>query len=341
MKSVVVVGTGAFATNLCRGLARPPARPTEVHVLGRRAEAVAATCAAGRAVADSAGTPVSFRRWDGSRQPDLVAVCASHQSPQEFRTDDTEWARLVRSVGFAVTTPLQAVLADQIATEFSGVPLVNACYPDLVNPLLRARGHAVLCGVGNAHTLATAIAARLGITDEARLKVLAHHAHLHAPADPVLEVRCWVDDRPRSDVAALLRTARSAPRDRLNAFGALAAGGVVRSMLDDGHYVGTLPGALGVPGGHPVEIAAGRVTLRPIPDVADAVEWLRRTSLLDGGWVDDDGDLWLTRRAADELRRYWPDLPSHLPADALHEIVRRLLSLRDHLRRSRPVPAPS
>ncbi|WP_432837908.1 potassium transporter TrkA [Dactylosporangium sp. CA-092794] len=358
--SIAVIGTGAFAAGLCRALATAGLPPgSTVHVIGRAPAAAADICAAAAAggpdappftpVHTAIGVTVDFRGLFERLRPDLVVLCASLQSPTEFRTDGSRWAQLVRTAGFAVTLPLQAALAAPIAAACADVGadrpirLVNACFPDAVNPTLHARGLPVLCGLGNVASLAAAAAAELGLADPTRLKLLAHHAHLHRPPDPGLEARCWVDDMPYDGVAAALDPIRSGPRPHLNGLGAAVAAGLVRALADGGPWAGHVPGPLGLPGGYPAQIRDGALTLRLPPGItlAAALAWTERVSALDGACVAPDGTVRLTERAAAALHAHRPGLPATFAPQALPGLCTTLLELRERLRATEPEETPS
>jgi len=355
-RPITIVGTGEFATRLCRALAAaPPRYAGTVQVVGRTEQAAATLCAsAQREAGGSATLRFEARRMDfgpyadfrgllAELRPHTVVVCASAQSPAEFQHTDNGWSRLVRAAGFAVTLPLQAALAARISAACADVgadadqpiTMVNACFPDGVNPTLRARGLPVLCGVGNVGSLATAAAAALDLADPGRLKLLAHHAHLYEPADPGLEARCWLDDQPYEPVAELLRPIRSGPRSVLNGLGATATAAVVRALADGGRWVGHLPGPAGLPGGFPAQLDDGALSLRlPAGTSLDsALAWTDRVSTLDGASVGVDGTVRFTDQALEMLRRHLSDVPADLAPQALPELFRRLLELRDRLRR--------
>ncbi|MEV0136693.1 potassium transporter TrkA [Dactylosporangium sp. NPDC050688] len=357
--SIAVIGTGEFATVLCRALATaglPPA--STVHVIGRTPGAAERVCAAADAAAgpvavDAAaafrpvhaeiGPTADVRGLLARLRPGVVVLCASLQSPAEFRGDGSRWAQLVRTAGFAVTLPLQAALAAPVAAACADVggdrpvTFVNACFPDAVNPTLHARGLPVLCGLGNVASLAAAAGAALDLTDPARLKILAHHAHLHRPPHERLEARWWVDDVPHADVGTLLEAARGS-RGRLNNLGATVAAGMVRALAVGGEWTGHAPGPLGLPGGFPVEIRDGTLTLRLPPGVplTAALAWTAEVSALDGATVAPDGVVRLTDQARGALAAHLPGLPATFAPQALPGLCTTLLELRERLRGQEP-----
>ncbi|MCZ0991411.1 hypothetical protein O1M54_48450 [Streptomyces diastatochromogenes] len=177
------------------------------------------------------------------------------QSPWEATRAPSAWTDLLSAGGFGIALPLHAVLARNVAQAIrsSRVPtlFVNACYPDAVNPLLHAEGLPVFCGVGNSATLAASLRAVLRPQAGERLRVLAHHAHLHAPADPADEARVWLDDRPVPHVGELLTAHRACSREELNAVTGHTAAVLAARLAAEQEVHADLPGPLGLPGGYP------------------------------------------------------------------------------------------
>ncbi|MEU6392416.1 hypothetical protein [Streptomyces sp. NPDC046939] len=349
-----VLGTGAFAQCLLRGLAHRPERVTTVHVIGRTGQRARDVAALATGHGTLAGTQVSFVPHDAgpapterlrpllrSLRPTLLIVCASPQSPSEARTRDSDWARLLRRAGFGATLPLQAALVrDSVlacADASPGTQVVNACFPDLVNPALHAEGLPVVCGLGNVATLATATCARLGLRDESRLSLLAHHAHLSAPDDLRDEAAAWLDGAPLTELPKVLDEVRTMPRAFLNELGAHSAVPALHALTDPAlSYTGHLPAPHGLPGGYPVRIDGSVLSLRLPPGMsrAEAVAFHREREHLDGVRLGEDGLLRLTPGTHAALRAYGADLPAVFrPAD-LPDLSRELLELRDRLRQT-------
>ncbi|MEU2561477.1 hypothetical protein ABZ626_19395 [Streptomyces longispororuber] len=355
-----VLGTGAFARSLLRALAHRPGRLTTVHVVGRTPERACGVAALAAGHAALAGTRVAFvphsaglspaerlRPLLRAQRPALLVVCASPQSPAEARTRDSDWARLLRRAGFGATLPLQAALVREsvlaCADASPGTQVVNACFPDLVNPALHGADLPVLCGLGNVATLATGVRARLGVRDDSRLALLAHHAHLSAPEDPRDEATGWLDGTPLTGLRDVLGEVRAMPRDFLNELGAHSAVPALHALTDpSASYAGHLPAPHGLPGGYPVRIDGAALTLRLPPGLspAEAVAFHREREHLDGIGLGEDGLLRFTPGTHAVLRAHGADLPeAFAPAD-LPDLSRHLLHLRERLRRT-STSAPS
>jgi hypothetical protein len=349
MARLLVVGTGSLARATCAALSTMDG-VDEVTVLGRVWRRSVEVCAVATLASAAAGRRVSFTpvvaaldRHDelagvlASARPDVLLVVASSQSPWERLTAPSPWTRLVQRAGFGLTLAFQAEIALAVSRAATaacpGVPVLNGCFPDAVNPLLAQAGAGVLAGVGNVALLATAAQAALGRTDPAGLALLGHHLHLHEPPDPAQEAVLLVDGEPRADVAALLAGVRAADRPGLNTVtGAIAA----RLLVDlatgasrDTH----LPGVAGLPGGWPVRVHGGDVQLR-LPaqwPLARALPVQQAWSRLDGVLVADHRvEFGPAARAA--LAPLLPELAAGFAVADLAEVTGELGRLRDRLR---------
>lgn len=352
LKGVAVIGGGSLARNICYSLAAHTELPmTSITIAARSAQTAQeiAAIANARAAVSSCPTrfvaevldvsePTAVTQFLERVRPDTVVNCASLQSPWEGTQADSAWTRLLAEGGFGLGLPLHAALARELASaiERSGLPtaFVNACYPDAVNPLLAAERLPVLCGVGNVATLSATLHAGLRERDEGRLRVMAHHLHLHRPGDPADEARAWVGDVAVPDVAELLAVHRSCSRAELNAVtGHSAADFLVR--LSTGQEIRTdLPGPIGLPGGYPVRVQGQRISL-DLPDGItrdQAVSWQQRMAEQDGVVVTPTGEIQFSRRAASAIAAHLPDLPDSHNIQTIRELTRQLLVLREKLR---------
>ena len=347
---VVVVGSGAFARSVCYSIATEFTGPARVIILARNGDKAAEVAFVATARAAVSDRPVEFdhRLVDIADRvamtsvlaeiaPDLLVQCASYQSPWERVGSPSAWTELLRTAGFGVTLPLQAVpLLDVVETLHEVVPdclVVNACFPDAVNPVLAASGYPVLCGLGNISTISAAVMGRL---PHQELHLLAHHLHLHAPEDAVNEARIWVDGAERDHVGDLLTGMRAVDRAELNGIGGHAAAGLLDALLTGATTDTHVPGPLGLPGGYPVRVRDRHIELR-LPDGLDAacaVAWNQRMGALDG--IEVDGD---RLRLPSALKEHAPELTEGFPVADLRQACTRLMEVRDELR-TKPCPPP-
>lgn len=308
MRTLVVIGTGSLATAVCDAFACVPTEPLDVLVVGRDRRKIAELCQIAGVRAALAGSPITFHgagfedldRLLAQRRPDGVFVCASRQSPWEA---PSAWMDLLAREGFGLAMPLHADIAARagraIASASPDTWLVNACFPDAVNPFLTAQGIPVTCGVGNVATLAAALQTELGLPDQTRLRLVAHHAHLHAIDD---EAPAWLDGWPIADVTALLAAQRSVDRAAANRVTGHTAALLLHALLSGADVDTHAPGPNGLPGGYPVRVHGGQVSLR-LPaglSEAEATAVNERAAVHDGVNADTKLEKLLELRA--ELR---------------------------------------
>ncbi|MFD9940678.1 hypothetical protein ACFWYW_16085 [Nonomuraea sp. NPDC059023] len=277
----------------------------------------------------------------GQIVPNGVLVAASTQSPWERQNSPSKWTEFLGKAGFGVTLPFQAEAALRVARAVpAGTWVINACFPDAVNPLAAALGLPLWCGVGNAALLAASAQAALGLSDQRELRMLAHHSHLYPPRDDHPEARAWLgdgeEDRELEDVGGLLAAQRAAGRAELNHVTGLAAARLVAALVA-GHDVPThLPGPLGLPGGYPVHasLAAGvRLRLPYGVEEKEAVDFNQRAALRDGVVVED-GRVTFAPAAREQLAAVAPDLAGGFPVTDLEPATAALDQLRTRLRRA-------
>ncbi|HET8683709.1 MAG TPA: potassium transporter TrkA [Micromonosporaceae bacterium] len=355
--TLAVLGSGSLAQAVCYGLGCAVAYPAEVVVVARSARPAADLCHVATVRAAISGHPVRFRPvvaalsdsdalagvLDAAR-PAGVLLCASTQSPWERLTVPSAWTALVERAGFGLTLPLHAELALGVGRALATVSprpwFLNACFPDAVNPVLAACGVPVLAGIGNVATLAAGLQAALRVADPGRLAVLAHHLHLHAPADPGDEARVWCDGTEVAEVGSLLAAQRAVSRLELNQVTGYAAALLLRDLLAGAEVATHVPGPEGRPGGYPVLIGPGRVALRLPPGVseAEATAANQRWAALDGVALDA-GRVVFGPVAEAHLRGLAPDLAGGFPLAEVATAAARLRELRDQLRAADPAAA--
>jgi hypothetical protein len=203
----------------------------------------------------------------------------------------------------------------------------------------------VLCGIGNVGLIAASLQDALGLADQRRLSVLAHHLHLRAPDRPDAEALAWLDGELIPDVGQRLSAQRAVTRSALNTVTGTTAAAVVLALLTGATLDTSLPGPLGLPGGYPVTIRDGTVQLR-LPagfDLELAVARNQQWAALDGVVVSDGMVRFgpsVVAALSDQLDA--TDLTEGFAVGAYAVACRKLLDLRDRLRarptRSSPPP---
>jgi hypothetical protein len=351
---LAIIGSGSLARAVAYGIAGA-ASPVAVSVIARDPAKVAEVCYVASARAALAGGRVVFEPVVADlaagdaiadalsrAAPDGVLVCASTQSPWEPLGALSRWTELLDRAGFGLTLPFQAEIAMRASRAAAAVRpgawLVNACFPDAVNPLLHAAGLELLCGIGNVAIIAASLQAALGLEDQRGLQVLAHHAQLHAPEPGEDEVMAWRHGGPVGDVGALLEPLRSLRLGpELNRVTGFAGAMVLLALLEGAELDTSLPGPDGLPGGYPVRLAGGRLELRLAPglDRDRAVAFNQRQAARDGVVVEE-GRARFGPAVAVALRDLAPDLADGFAAADTEEVAARLGRLRSKLRDDPP-----
>jgi hypothetical protein len=349
--TIAIVGTGSLGGAVCYSLASHVSGPLTVHVMGRSLRMATQVAYLAGTRAALSGQAVHFRSVktdlsdaDSAREtlarlkPSIVLICASDQSPWEKIHAPSEWTALLERGGFGLTLPLQAAIPVAVASAAADAApealLVNACYPDAVNPVINRLGLPVFCGIGNVALLAASLQASLALPDQRRLRVLGHHYHLREPSTPNEEARVWVDDRPMPDAGQHLRAQRACDRSALNGVTAHAAALFLDRLLAGAEMVTSLPGPAGLPGGYPVRVSDRRITLDLPPGVTadDAVSWNQRMAVQDGVQVLPDGYVRFSSTAKNALGPYDDNLAAGFHATDIAEAASMMLALRERLR---------
>jgi hypothetical protein len=352
---VLILGSGSLAKSICYSLAATGRTDSTVSVVSRSASNAAEVCYVANVRAVLSGTRLRFqqrlvRRYTvdsisailRKTRPSVLLNCTSYQSPWESTRAPSAWTTLISRVGFGITLPFQSAVAVEAALAIvqvdSAALLINACYPDAVNPLLRALGLPIFCGVGNVTLLAGSIRHALELRPADRLRVLAHHRHLRAPSLPANEALAWYDGRQVSNVSELLIRQRGTARAELNAIHGHAAAQLLGGLLEGTEIHDNLPGPLGLPGGYPVRIVGRRIELDlpPSISVAEAMDANRGWSEEDGVYVSADGGVYFTGDGLPEVEPGLPELLSSCHVSEVPKIRSLLTKLRSTLRRMDP-----
>ncbi|MDP6787591.1 MAG: hypothetical protein QF830_06340 [Rhodospirillales bacterium] len=352
---VMVAGTGLFAEKIVFSLAMTAAQPITVAVGGRNRERMDWLSLSGNARAALFGRPVRVfavpLTWNTPSaiaetlavcRPTVVAQAATVQSPRDLDSPSNPWQRLIsRAGGFGATQVLQALLLSRMARALTlaGVEasLLNACYPDAVNAMLAARGEAVICGLGNVAAAAAMIAAALGRTEPGAVKVLAHHQSPSIWRRPPAErrgvaPRVWVDGRELDRVFERLEALRS-PLDVRQSIAGVSAAPLIVALLGQDEYVGHAAGPLGLPGGYPVTVRGGELTLDLPAGLgrAEAVAYNRRFAEHDPARLLADGQIVYADEAHRVLAKESPEVAKGFHVSDLDAAAADMLALRQRL----------
>jgi hypothetical protein len=270
---LLVFGSGSLARTLVMALAARPEALLSVMVAGRNKVALGsiALLARARAAALDGELSIASAECDYSEaaldrlfaavRPRIVVVVASLQSPWSM---GPRWRELVSAVGYGLTLPLQAMLADVVfralRQRHPAALCINGCYPDMVNRLLVDRGIAVVGGIGNIAILASLLRS---VCPKHGVRVLAHHAHIAALIrgrwDGLPPPLVWLDsERCAESYCASLIEQFTLPKDNtLNAITGAAAIPMLQALAGrSASWEGHAPGVNGLVGGYPVHADA-------------------------------------------------------------------------------------
>lgn len=351
---IAVFGTGQFAGRIVFDLAATSSEPLNVVIAGRNAERLSWLVTAANARAFMFGAKARFRAAeldvrDKSEvaallqhcRPRLAVQTASSQPSAVIGEDDNAWARLVAAGGLSATAVFQAALSIMVgeAIKEAGITcaMINCCFPDVVNAILRARGIEVLCGTGNVAILSNAFAgARTG--EPGRIRILAHYQQLAAWRRPAAEragrpPRVWIDDSEIRDVYARFATLKLTREPAIEISGASGVT-LMQAYVAGRDWHGHAPGPNGLPGGYPVRLSGGTLSLDLPPGltVEEAIAWNAAFEERNG-LVVKDGTCIYTGELKRLLAQEGYPFASGFPVDqtesactAMEELRRRLIA---------------
>ncbi|HLJ88465.1 MAG TPA: hypothetical protein VKZ53_16715 [Candidatus Angelobacter sp.] len=347
--TILIVGSGSLARAISYSLAFLLERPHRVVVSARSRNHLSDILYVSRAKAACVNSPVQFEsvlfepesgnatKLLSSVQPDIVVNCSSYYSPWESIHQPSRWTQLLRQAGFGFTLPLQAPfamkLARAVAEQSRPILFINGCYPDAVNPLLRALGLPIFCGVGNVALLAASLRSSLGLLPHQRLQVMAHHLHLYTPKPGVEEAMVWVDGQRQGNVTSLLAGQRGSTGLEVNKVIGCTAAVFLRDLMEGREVETHAPGPFGLPGGYPVKVVGTSLQLN-LPDdfsEAQAIAWNQKIALADGVKIDSDGSIEFGDAPKQALRQYLPHLADGFRVRDIDQATQALLELRGKL----------
>lgn len=248
------------------------------------------------------GDPKVLERALRSAQPDLIVQAASLISPWSIIGRDHPTAKALNSAGIAVQLPahLPIVLNLMRVVRNIGldVPVANVSMPDIIHPILATQGLAPTVGLGNVSILLLrALAAQKhrhpDLPAKARplIRMVGHHKHVYGvmqsepPEDPADHARVYFGEEGRRDDALAYEGSPVPVGPIYNVITAASALPVLAALVPGAPPLRfSAPAPDGLPGGYPVRIEGGVVSL-DLPsgiDLGEAVAFNRRMSMADG-----------------------------------------------------------
>jgi hypothetical protein len=352
--TVLLSGTGAFAARILFDIAATATAPTRVVLAGRNRERLQWLKVAAGARAAIFDTPVTVvaRETDlladgaavamiQETAPDVVVQAASVQTSSVIAGSGDAWSRLVAEGGLSATAVFQALLSARVAAAMtqlgSSAPLINCSFPDVVNGLIKALGHQVICGMGNVAILSSAFAADQNLMDRSRIKVLAHYQNLGtwrrpAEARSGPSPRVWIDGEEVADVFGTFRNVKLTPEPVIDISGASGVP-LILSLAEGRPWAGHVPGPYGLPGGYPVQLTNGVLSLDLPPSLLreEAISWNTRYEEENGLVVGSDGQARYTGVLRDRLAQHSPGLAEGFAVSDLEGVYRSMHELRTKL----------
>jgi hypothetical protein len=237
-------------------------------------------------------------------RPDVILHSATVRSPRAMMTASLDRSRraAVRAAGFGMWLPWHLLPAARLteAIDAAGldIPVVNAAFPDVVNPALwSAFGHGPAAGAGNvevgaARVLRYAMEATGVPADDVEVSLVGSHAlFVYGPSAGVphhFRLRVARDDVTADhDLDAIFATWPE-PIDwrAVDVFSPFAASAVKNAigLLGETPMRTHVTGPMGLPGGFPATIGEGRIVLDLPHDLplAEAVAINERAARWDG-----------------------------------------------------------
>jgi hypothetical protein len=337
--TVLVIGVGDMGERLAVGLAASGRVRRLVLVdvpesgLGEKAAAIATYDCAVSAVEFDARDQLAVERLLRSTAPELVVQAASLQSPWALVERGDAAAGALRAAGIGIRLPLQlpclvSVMRAVREVGFTGA-VANLSLPDLTHPVLATQGLAPTVGLGNVAMLLVRVRAALRSRqpdgDVPLVRVVGQHFQVYGalqaqpPGDPANRARVYLgEEGERADLLAYA-AAPIAPGVRYNVVTAAAALPVLLALLPGAEPLRwSTPSPAGLPGGYPVQIVDGRVSL-DLPagvELAESVAYCARIGRSDGvERVDAAGTVHFTDTARSLLAAVAPELGEPLPFD--------------------------
>lgn len=327
---ILVTGTGSFAARIVFDIAATAKRPVRVRIAGRNRARLEWLTTASNARAKIFDTPARFDSAEAdllsvdatadllaAAKPRLIVQAASVQTSSVIAQTGNAWTRLVAEGGLSATAIFQAVISRNVGKAIKATGqnagLINCSFPDVVNGMLEAMGHPILCGTGNVAILSSVFAGSGVVPDGADLKVLSHYQNLmsfrRSPSERGGETaRVWIDNREVQDVFALFAEVKLTPEPVIDISGASGVPLMLAYVAGE-RWRGHVPGPNGLPGGYPVVLEAGELKLDLPPELGRdaAIAWnevFERRS----GLIVEGGRVIYTGRLRERLEAFDPAL---------------------------------
>lgn len=358
---VMITGTGSLARSIIMAFSTTATRTLRIGIGARNRKKAEWLALAANTRATAFGLSHFFHpvEIDWSSQDQMATALATYQPKVIIHTatlqsswklnEPSAWASLIAEGGFVLTAPMHAVLPGRIATAARAAGLdtivVNGCHPDFVNGLLKAAGCPVTVGFGNISILSTAIAAFLSLREPGAVRMLAQwEPHVADFREPWQKRRdsdtmVWIKGERVQQFHRQFQNLCFPPPtdDELNLVTGSLAVPMTLAFLNVQSYVGHAPGPGGYPGGYPVAIRDGKLSLDLPEGVSESEAIAFNTRFEEAEHVHFDRDrkiVELRGRARDALIKHLPQSGGRYAVSSLSQLeaaAADLLDLRDKL----------
>ena len=280
-------------------------------------------------------------------KPDLIIQSGAMISPFTLFTRSDPVARAIvgAGLGLQLSAQLPVLLTVMRAVREVGYvgPVVNISFPDVTHPLLHKLGLLPTLGLGNANIMVARardglrrrmIAAGENPAAMPLVRVIGHHHQVYGPLlaqipeDADDRIRVYLGEAGERDDELVYSGFPLRFDGTINEITTCSALPVLRALLPGGASLRTsCPGPQGLPGGYPVRIENGAVSLDLPPgvDLDEAVAFQTRIMAQDGvEAIAEDGTISYTGAARQAMGAIDPELAEPLHPDKAVERCRRL-----------------
>lgn len=346
---ILLYGTGSLATAIVYSLSLMAKMPVTVMILSRNLQQAQQLAMIANIRSISHNNQIRFYaetiHWNDTAsiqaqlkrlQPKIILHTASLQSPLEIKNTTSAWGYLVKHLGYGITLPLQAQLVLKVARALKKLNLnsllINACYPDGVNPLLKNLELPIFCGVGNIGILQAYLAKHLFKKANDELKILAHHCHFDNNIKSN-KIQAWLNNNKILLHPRLIKNFQTLEHDELNQITGVITAKTCLNLLANQTFETHLPGPNGLPGGYPVRINDQEITIN-LPEqisLENTIIWNQECALLDGIKVEKNTMAFKPEAAAILQQLDFPYAEGFANKN-IDQVYKQLFLLRERLR---------
>jgi len=271
-------------------------------------------------------------------QPAFVIHAASLQSFWSLKQDN-KWSKLIRETGYGITMPLQCKLTIALAKAISNTPdppqLINCCYPDAVNYVVKKCGLDVLCGIGNIGIIERLLSIDNNLRGE--LMLLANHFHIAELSKPVQFrtqlPKLWFNKKELNDLRSVFDKIYINNDASLNSITSLTCLRLLSVLLDGSREeMLHLPAPHGQIGGYPVFFKNKRIDYigTKILDGETERKWNKNIMEKEGLLFSEDR-IGFSEKAFEKINRYSQHLARGFSFSDIEDYITDFIDLKKRL----------